>query len=112
MRIFYDRLMGLKEEHNLSMYALAEILKVNQYTISNWKKEYLPTLRAVIAASEYFSVSTDYLLGMTNSRERLAELKPLPYETLQLISYIESQEFTTEQLRDILKMIQQIKNGR
>lgn len=112
MRIFYDRLMALKDEHNLSMYALAEILKVNQYTISNWKKEYLPTLRAVIAASEYFSVSTDYLLGMTNSRERLAELKPLPDETLQLISYIESQEFTTEQLQYILKMIQQIKNGR
>lgn len=65
MKVFGDRLRQLRTEANLSAMQLAKEIQVSDASIINWenniydiKGEYLVRL------AKFFSVSTDYLLGL------------------------------------------------
>ena len=65
--MFGDRIKILRTSHNLSQVQLAEQLKVSKQTISNWENNnILPSIDMLINISNYFSVSTDYLLELDN----------------------------------------------
>ena len=62
---FSKRLKELRKERNLSQMKLSLATKISQSSISNWELEVTePTASALIALSQYFGESVDYLLGL------------------------------------------------
>ncbi|MCM1437751.1 MAG: helix-turn-helix domain-containing protein [Roseburia sp.] len=64
---FGERLQALREEKGLTQPALAKELGLTQSSISKFEhgiKE--PARGTLVAFAKYFSVSTDYLLGLTD----------------------------------------------
>ncbi len=60
----------LRYEHNLSQKELSEILGVSSGAIAMWEtNQRYPSTQNVITMSTYFNVTTDYLLGLENSRD-------------------------------------------
>ena len=53
--------------HNLSQVQLARELNVSKQTVSNWENNnILPSIEMLIKISQFFSLSTDYLLELDN----------------------------------------------
>ena len=70
------RLKELREEFQVTQKRLSEYLHIKQNTYSQYENEQrqLP-LDALIALAEYYDVSTDYILGLTDVDE------PYPQKT-------------------------------
>lgn len=64
---FKERLKELRLEKELSQDELAKALKINQRSISNWETGVRqPDYETLVLIAEYFSVTTDYLLGISD----------------------------------------------
>ena len=62
---FYEKLKELRLENNLLQKQLATDLGVTQACIGKWETgDREPSLDDLIKIAKYFSVSTDYLLGL------------------------------------------------
>lgn len=69
--IFCERLHSLRKAHNLTLEQLANELGLVKQTINNWEKGIrVPSLEASILLAQYFSVSLDYLVGLSDKKER------------------------------------------
>jgi len=69
---FADKLINLRKQHNLSQEELAEQLQVSRQAVSRWEQgATLPDAPNLLALSNIFAVSTDYLL-----RDELTEPQP------------------------------------
>lgn len=56
---------NLRNAHNLSQVQLASALNVSKQTISNWENNnILPSIEMLVKISQFFSVSTDFLLEL------------------------------------------------
>lgn len=63
MKNFAGKLLGLRTQYGYSQEALAEKLHVSRQAVSKWELgATLPETEKVIAISEFFDVSIDYLL--------------------------------------------------
>ena len=72
-----DRIQQLRREHGLSQEQLAEKLNVSRQAVSKWESaQTQPELDKIIALSELFCVTTDYLLK--GSRGTPPEAGPAP----------------------------------
>ena len=73
MKNFNEILRDLREDKNLRQKDLADILAIDQRSISFYELgKYEPSLDTLKKIAIYFNVSTDYLLGLT--------MNPKPYE--------------------------------
>ena len=66
-RTFGERLKQLRTETSVGQNKLAEDLQISNASISYWetaKQE--PTAEAIFKLAQYFNVSADYLLGITD----------------------------------------------
>ena len=62
---FSKILRDLREERKIKQKELADIMGVSQATISMWEKNASePDIDKIRRLSNYFGVSTDYLLGL------------------------------------------------
>ena len=62
-----DRLRTIREDHNILQKDLADEFHVNQSTISKYELgDREPTIEYVIQFCQYFNVSTDFLLGLSD----------------------------------------------
>lgn len=62
-----ERLLELRKDADLTQDDLAEILKINKHSISSYERNKSEPPDAIkIAIAQYFNVSIDYLLGLTN----------------------------------------------
>ena len=62
-----ERLLQLRKEANLTQDELAVILKINKHSISSYERgKSEPSDEIKIAIANYFNVSVDYLLGVTD----------------------------------------------
>ena len=60
------RLTELRKEKHLTQQRLAIDLGIDQSSISSYEtSKYLPTVEVLAKYAEYFGVSADYLLGLT-----------------------------------------------
>ncbi|MBD5548865.1 MAG: helix-turn-helix transcriptional regulator [Lachnospiraceae bacterium] len=60
---FAQKLLKLRTQHGYSQEALAEKLNVSRQAVSKWELgTTLPETDKVIAISDFFAISTDYLL--------------------------------------------------
>ncbi len=65
--IFAERLKELREDKNVSLKTLASAIGVSDIAISRWENlKRIPNIESLAAIADYFSVSTDYLLGKTD----------------------------------------------
>lgn len=67
----YQRLRDLREDKDLKQREIAAYLNCSQRTYSNYElgQRDLPT-DVLIKLAEYYNVSTDYILGLTNNPRR------------------------------------------
>ena len=67
----YQRLRDLREERDLLQRQVAERLRCSQRVYSNYERgeRDIPT-DILIRLSEFYDVSVDYLLGLTNNPRR------------------------------------------
>lgn len=64
---FSIRLKELRESKNFSQNQLSQNTKLSQANISRWETgEREPSIKAVILLADFFGVTTDYLLGVTD----------------------------------------------
>ena len=64
---FGNRLSELMKEYNISQAELAKNIDVSQRAVSKWvNHQSEPTESSIVKCAQYFSVPTDYLLGLTD----------------------------------------------
>ena len=64
---FATRLSELLKENKISKRELAKRIGVSSTSISDWSTGKIqPTAESIYLVSEYFQVSADYLLGLTD----------------------------------------------
>ena len=69
--MIYQRIRDLREDHDLKQKEMAKILNCSQQVYSNYElgQRDIPT-EILIRLSQYYNVSIDYLLGLTNNPKR------------------------------------------
>lgn len=69
--LMYPRLAELREDHDLSQSEMARILGVSQATYSRYETGRLDIpSQTLIALARYHGVSVDYLLGLSERKEK------------------------------------------
>lgn len=67
MSIFSERIRALREDSDLNQTQMSEILETNQRKVSRMETgENEPNLHDIQVYCEYFNISADYLLGLTD----------------------------------------------
>jgi transcriptional regulator with XRE-family HTH domain len=66
--VFNQRLRQLRKECDLSQEELAKILDTDRSNVANWETRRQPDYNIIKKISEYFNVTTDYLLGVTDEK--------------------------------------------
>lgn len=70
--MFAKRLIDLRENKNILQKDLANILNVEQATVSQWENgKRIPDSETLIKIANYFNVSVDFLIG-NDKREKIA----------------------------------------
>ncbi len=72
----YKRIRDLREDHDLTQREMGVILSCSQRVYSNYERGDLdiPT-EILIKLSNYYNVSVDYILGLTNNKARIVDTK-------------------------------------
>ncbi len=65
---FLDRVKLLLDEHHIKFYRIALECGFSDSLMPGWKKGSTPLIETVISIADYFCVSTDYLLGLTDKK--------------------------------------------
>lgn len=87
MNTFGEKIKDLRKEKNVTQKEMAQALSVTISTLSHWECDYQePSFKDLAALAEYFDVSTDYLLGVTEDDERPKIAPPaLPLDESELL---------------------------
>lgn len=69
--MYLRRLRDLREDHDLSQTQVAELLRIQQTVYSRYERgaQTIP-LQHLVALAQYYNVSTDYMLGLTDYPKR------------------------------------------
>lgn len=103
-----ERLLELRKDAGLTQDELADILNINKHSISSYERDKSEPPDAIkIAIAQYFNVSIDYLLGMTDnpasvSRERKVVRLPNAFpehSMLELQQYIEYLVYKSKRIK-------------
>ena len=69
----FQRLRDLREDRDLTQKEIAAILNVSQNTYSQYETGKITlTAEVLLTLSEFYGVSTDYLLGKTDHEARIS----------------------------------------
>lgn len=69
--LFYKRLRSLLEETGMKQVFLAKKMNVTETAVSRWVNgERIPKVEDMALIAEIFHTTTDYLIGLTDERER------------------------------------------
>lgn len=64
-----ERIRGLREDNDLTQEEMGKIVKATQKQISNWETgRNEPPYDILIKYTNFFKVSADYILGLTNKK--------------------------------------------
>ena len=70
--VFSDKIKELRHSRNMTQCELASVLGVTQQAMCKWEKGLsTPTYDLLVKISDYFNVTTDYLLGRTDDSSPL-----------------------------------------
>ena len=76
-----DRILELRRQKGISQEELADKLGVSRQAVSKWESEQsVPEMEKIIAMSEFFDVTTDYLLkGIEPIRRMTKKERPATF---------------------------------
>ena len=61
-----EQIKKLRMNKGISQVQLADKLNITKQSVSNWENEYImPSVDMLIKIANFFNVSTDYLLGLS-----------------------------------------------
>lgn len=81
MTIFMERLQALMNEHNLSDKELRERCgSISKNNITNWRNGTKPQPATVDKLAQFFGVSTDYLLGIDDVKQKILDTLDTPID--------------------------------
>lgn len=84
---FSEKIFSLRKSRELTQEQLAEKLNVSRQSISKWESgQAMPELEKVIAISELFAVTTDYLLKPSEIDELSAKTELLEKQQQRLLN--------------------------
>ncbi|MBS4917552.1 MAG: helix-turn-helix transcriptional regulator [Clostridiales bacterium] len=70
--VFSERLKQLRKQQKLTLERFGAQLEVSKQTPCRWENgERQPSLEMLARIAEFYGVSTDYLLGLSDKRERM-----------------------------------------
>ena len=69
--MYLRRLRDLREDHDLSQAQIAELLGIQQTVYSRYERgaQTIP-LQHLVSLAQYYTVSTDYMLGLTDNPKK------------------------------------------
>ena len=68
--MFADRVKYLRQSRELNQVQFAQKMGVTKQSVSNWENDnIMPSVDMLERIADYFKVSTDYLLGLTDEPE-------------------------------------------
>ena len=105
------RLRALRQEQNISMKQLGDIVGVAESTISLYETEKRKVdTDMLIKFANYFNVSTDYLLGVSDERNSSLDSDNIGYDDFTYAMHNESRDLTDEDKEMLLNMAKMLKN--
>ena len=104
--MFGDRIKKLRDEKNISQFELSEFLGISQQALSKWENEKTePDNDSLVKLANYFNVSTDYLLGNSESKKI-----DTPYDDeLEKVLFSKAKDLTDDEKKTIINVINAIK---
>ncbi|MBR4101472.1 MAG: helix-turn-helix transcriptional regulator [Oscillospiraceae bacterium] len=68
--VYFQRLRDLREDMDMNQTEIAELLHTSQTVYSRYERGYqtIP-VEHLLLLSDFYNVSTDYILGRTNKKE-------------------------------------------
>ena len=80
-----DRIQQLRKRKGISQEELADRIGVSRQAVSKWESgQTSPDLEKIVLLSEFFEVSTDYLLkGASSETASTAQVRPVQAQTVQ-----------------------------
>jgi transcriptional regulator with XRE-family HTH domain len=106
---FGDRLQNLREETGIKQKDLAVMVNLTRATLYRYEKypEAMPEMyQVLIKLADIFDTSIDYILGLTDNRERYPAAKPLT-DSMMVESMLNS--LNSDQLKIIYEKAEVIK---
>ena len=72
LKVYFRRLKDLREDHDLKQSEIAEFLGIYQTVYSRYERGFqnIP-IEYLIKLADYYNISTDYILGLTDSPKRI-----------------------------------------
>lgn len=70
MTRFFEQYSRLCKERGMSANGAAKEIGLPSSSVTYWKRGSLPQKKTLERVAEYFGVSTDYLLGYTDEKEK------------------------------------------
>lgn len=100
-----ERIKGLCKERNIALRKLEQEIGVSNGAISKWNKS-SPSIETLNKVADYFGVSTDYLLGKTDQKEKApanaeAEDTKITDETLKFALWGDASNIDDADLEDV-----------
>ena len=82
-RMFFERFDELAKQHNSNVNTVGKELKFSSGSLTAWKNGTKPNSAAVTKIAQYFNVTNDYLLGVTDIPNHIELLEGVEYAFLQ-----------------------------
>ncbi|OGO89496.1 MAG: hypothetical protein A2Y15_05940 [Clostridiales bacterium GWF2_36_10] len=110
--MFFKVFSELCKESGTTPNAVAKILNLSSGSITEWKNGRTPRGDTLKKISSYFNVTTDYLLGNTDIKEKTTEdTKNVPsVEDIKFALFNGDKEITDEMYEEVKQFAQFVKN--
>ena len=117
MNLFAERLKEIRRRKNITLDELAEKIGYTKSTLSRYENEKrVPNIEFINQVADFFNVSTDYLLGRTDSPEvTILEKDKLPLElqgkvdAIHIVEAAIEKGLSKETIAAILDLVERIK---
>lgn len=110
IHLFGNRLKELRKNKNISQEEIGELCGVAKTTISNWENNITqPPIETITKLAQYFSVTTDYLLGL--NRDDLDKIERLKI-ACQEAGLMAGQDFTLEEFEKAMLVVETLKGNK
>lgn len=69
---YYKRLKDIREDNDLTQADVAEFLQTTKQQVSKWENGIqIMGVDKIIKLAKYYNISADYILGLTDTPEKL-----------------------------------------
>lgn len=113
--MFYSRLQQLAKDRGTTVTEVIRELKMSSGNLSRWKSGIVPSGKTLQKIADYFDVTTDFLLGNSDTRKPIsmpckAEDPTFLVDELSFTLHSEIHHMSNEQKQEILTFVRFLKS--